>query len=91
MYYLAVNQSIQEKARAEVLSVLGDSAEEIIPTDGELKQMEYLDKCIKETMRINPPTSGNLYRTTTKHTRLGNFMVPKDTRVSIVRKKKIKE
>ncbi|GAA5805405.1 hypothetical protein HPULCUR_010921 [Helicostylum pulchrum] len=83
MYYLAADQEVQDRARAEVLSVLGDSPEEIIPTDGELKQMKYLDNCIKETMRINPPTSGNLPRIVTKDTYLGNFFVPKDTRVAI--------
>ncbi|KAI8085310.1 cytochrome P450 [Thamnidium elegans] len=66
-----------------VFFVAGDSPEEIIPTDGELKQMKYLDNCIKETMRINPPTSGNLPRIVTKDTYLGNFLVPKDTRVAI--------
>lgn len=84
MYYLAADQEAQDLARAEVLSVLGDSPEEVIPTDGELKQMKYLDNCIKETMRINPPTSGNLPRIVTKDTYLGNFFVPKDTRVAIV-------
>lgn len=84
MYYLAANQHFQEKAREEVLSVLGDTNEDIIPTAEELKQMEFLNNCIKETMRINPPTSGNLPRVVTKDTNLGNFFIPKETRVAIV-------
>lgn len=84
MYYLAANQEIQDKARAEVLSVLGDAPEDTVPTDGELRQMNYLNNCIKETMRINPPTSGNLPRVVTKDTNLGNFFIPKETRVAIV-------
>lgn len=84
MYYLAADQEIQEKARQEVLQVLGDTPEDIIPTDRELKQMEYLNNCIKETMRINPPTSGNLPRVVTKDTHLGTFFIPKETRVALV-------
>ncbi|CEP06874.1 hypothetical protein [Parasitella parasitica] len=83
LYYLAANPEIQERARQEVLHVLGDSPEDVIPTREELKQMEYLDNCIHETMRINPPTSGNLPRVVTKDTNLGGFFVPKETRISI--------
>lgn len=85
MYYLAANPDIQDRARQEVLDVMGDSPEDVIPTREELKQMEYLDNCIHETMRINPPTSGNLPRVVTKDTNLGGFFVPKETRISIVR------
>ncbi|KAI9487372.1 MAG: cytochrome P450 [Benjaminiella poitrasii] len=74
---------VAEKARAEVIKVLGDSPEDIIPTDMELKQMKYLNYCIQETMRINPPTSGNLPRVVTKDTNLGNYFIPKETRVAI--------
>ena len=84
MYYLAANPDIQDKARQEVLNVMGDSPEDVIPTREELKQMEYLDNCIHETMRINPPTSGNLPRVVTKDTNLGGFFVPQGTRISIV-------
>ncbi|KAK4522108.1 Fe-S cluster-binding ribosome biosynthesis protein [Mucor velutinosus] len=83
MYYLAANPEIQQRARQEVLSVMGDSPEDVIPTREELKQMVYLDNCIHETMRINPPTSGNLPRIVTKDTNLGGFFVPKETRISI--------
>ncbi|EPB83718.1 hypothetical protein HMPREF1544_09512 [Mucor circinelloides 1006PhL] len=83
MYYLAANPDIQDRARQEVLDVMGDSPEDVIPTREELKQMEYLDNCIHETMRINPPTSGNLPRVVTKDTNLGGFFVPKETRISI--------
>lgn len=84
MYYLAVNPDIQERARAEVLGVLGDTPEDILPNDKELRQMTYLENCIRETMRINPPTSGNLPRIMTEDTNLGGFFVPKETRISLV-------
>ncbi|RCI03661.1 cytochrome P450-dit2 [Rhizopus stolonifer] len=73
LYYLAVNPDIQEKARQEVVSILGDDLEDVLPTEKELKQMTFLNYCIKETMRINPPTSGNLPRTTSKDTYIENY------------------
>jgi cytochrome P450 len=84
MYYLAANPDVQDRARAEVLGVLGDAPEDVLPSDKELKQMTYLENCIHETMRINPPTSGNLPRIVTEDTHLGGFFVPKETRISIV-------
>ncbi|ORE01264.1 cytochrome P450 [Rhizopus microsporus var. microsporus] len=83
LYYLATHPNIQEKARKEVLSVLGDDPEDIIPTDKELKQMDYLNNCIKETMRINPPTSGNLPRVASRDTHIGNIFIPKGTMINL--------
>lgn len=42
------NKNIQEKARKEVLSVLGDEAKDVLPTKEDLKKMKYLDAVIKE-------------------------------------------
>lgn len=83
LYYLAVNPDIQEKARAEVISVLGDAPMDIHPTQEQLRAMPYLNQCIKEAMRINPPTSGNLSRICTKDTYVGSFFIPKGTRLSL--------
>ena len=84
MYYLAAHPEIQERCRAEVLSVLGDDPnDDTTPTDEQLKQMTYLNNCIKETMRINPPTLGNLPRIASKDTQLGEFVIPKGTPLSM--------
>ncbi|CEI87192.1 hypothetical protein RMCBS344292_01611 [Rhizopus microsporus] len=83
LYYLATHPNIQEKARKEVLSILGDDPEDIIPTDKELKQMDYLNNCIKETMRANPPTSGNLPRVASRDTQIGNVFVPRGTMINL--------
>ncbi|KAG2181485.1 hypothetical protein INT44_008298 [Umbelopsis vinacea] len=79
LYYLAVNPKHQQRLREEVISVMGDTPEDVIPTDEQLRQMKFLDRCIKETMRINPPTSGNQLRTAAEDTTLGNFFIPKGT------------
>ncbi|KAG1139925.1 hypothetical protein G6F37_008607 [Rhizopus arrhizus] len=82
-YYLAAHPDIQKKARKEVLLILGDDPDDILPTDKQLKQMTFLNYCIKETMRINPPTSGNLPRMTSRVILIGNFLIPKDTIVHL--------
>lgn len=46
------NKEIQEKARAEVISVLGDKPENIIPTVEDTKKMKYLDAIIKEVILV---------------------------------------
>lgn len=85
MYYFAANPDIQERARQEVIAILGDEPKDIIPTAEQLRQMTFLDNCIKETLRINPPTSGNLPRIVSRDTFLGDFFIPKGTPLSLVR------
>lgn len=48
------NKEIQKKAREEVLSILGDKPENVLPTKEDLKEMKYLDAVIKEVyMHLN--------------------------------------
>lgn len=42
------NKEIQKKAREEVLSILGDKPEDVLPTKEDLKEMKYLDAVIRE-------------------------------------------
>ena len=42
------DKNIQKKAREEVLSVLGDDPEDVLPTKEDLKELKYLDAVIKE-------------------------------------------
>jgi hypothetical protein len=42
------NKEIQKKAREEVLSILGNKPEDVLPTKEDLKEMKYLDAVIKE-------------------------------------------
>ncbi|KAJ2959562.1 hypothetical protein NQZ79_g5028 [Umbelopsis isabellina] len=79
LYYLATHPDIQTKLRDEVISIMGDVPEDVIPTDEQLRKMTFLECCIKETMRINPPTSGNQLRFAAKDTTLGDFFIPEGT------------
>ncbi|XP_055348355.1 cytochrome P450 3A5-like [Paramacrobiotus metropolitanus] len=49
---LAVHPGIQERLRQEILEVVGDSD---TVTYDHLSQMEYLDCCVNETLRMYPP------------------------------------
>jgi len=51
LYFLSENPDIQKRARAEVLSLSGSNP----PSYDELKQMDLIDRCIKETLRLRPP------------------------------------
>lgn len=42
------NKEIQERARAEMIAVLGDQPEDVLATVEDTKKMKYLDAIIKE-------------------------------------------
>ncbi|CAB4412305.1 unnamed protein product [Rhizophagus irregularis] len=52
--FLAKYPEMQEKARAEVIRILGN--EPIIPSLDQLKELKYVNAIIKETLRTHPPT-----------------------------------
>ncbi|KAI8871337.1 cytochrome P450 [Ramicandelaber brevisporus] len=53
IYELARNQTLQDRARQEVMSILGDDLSDA-PTYHQQRQMEYLTMVIKETLRKYP-------------------------------------
>ncbi|KAI8869048.1 cytochrome P450 [Ramicandelaber brevisporus] len=68
MYMLARHQDIQDKVRAEVLQILGDTNTapyDIKPTMAELKNMTYMEAVIKEAIRVFSPIYMLLSRRTT--------------------------
>lgn len=48
LYYLSTHLDIQEKARKEVLEILGDNDQDVYPTTEQIKKMKYLNQIIKE-------------------------------------------
>ncbi|GET01449.1 cytochrome P450 [Rhizophagus clarus] len=75
-YYLAKYPEIQERARAEVINVLGN--ELTIPTSEQLKKMEYINAILKESLRIYPPGSVISLRSLKEPIKIGPYVVPKD-------------
>ena len=51
VYYLAKNPEIQKRAREEVLAALGDDEPDI----SNLRDMNFVQACIRESLRINTP------------------------------------
>eukprot|EP01080_Neovahlkampfia_damariscottae_P006781 gene6781-10945_t len=78
MILLAQHPEVQEKARKEVLEVLGDKK-----CDYEsCSKLKYLSMIIKESMRLySPVVSAN--RITTKEVILGGYTLPKDQLVQV--------
>lgn len=74
-------QEIQAKAREEVLSVLGNSTD--TPTQEQLHAMPYLNRIIRETLRINPPATGTLPRFAARDTEVGGLLIPEGTSVKL--------
>ncbi|CAO3614076.1 unnamed protein product [Mucor hiemalis] len=78
LYHLAVNPNIQERAREEVLQVLGNAHSDIIPTISQTKDMHYLNMIIKETLRMQPTVPVASARKAKEDCKLGNIFIPKD-------------
>ncbi|KAI9255830.1 cytochrome P450 [Helicostylum pulchrum] len=80
---LGRNKEIQEKARAEACSILGDELSDVLPGKEDIKQMTYIDAVIKETLRLNSPLSNTVLRTTTRDVVLGDYIIPQGTHIDV--------
>ncbi|KAI9263215.1 cytochrome P450 [Phascolomyces articulosus] len=83
IYYLAVNQEIQQKARQEVILILGDRPKDIVPSIGELHHLTYINLIINEALRISPPLVTVVARYASQDTELGGIFIPKGTCVTM--------
>jgi len=78
LYYLCANPEVQLKAQQAVDQVVGDK----VLTADMLPKLTYLDACIKEALRLQPPTA-ILNRTSVRDTVLGDkYLVKKGQMVS---------
>ncbi|CDS08805.1 hypothetical protein LRAMOSA10166 [Lichtheimia ramosa] len=82
-YYLAVNPDIQRKAREEVLQVLGDAHQDVLPTLEQIRKVPYINMVIKETLRMSPPAASLVSRVTKEDTEIAGTFIPKGTRTTI--------
>ncbi|EGO03905.1 hypothetical protein SERLA73DRAFT_102238 [Serpula lacrymans var. lacrymans S7.3] len=81
VYHLADNQDIQKAAREEVLRVLGPSADPSLPLMGP-KSLPYVNACVKESLRINPPASYTIPRISPESISLGKYHIPPNTPIT---------
>ena len=79
LYLLATHPEHQEKARAEVRNLLGDSDR---ITSEVVDKLEYVTAVIKESLRMYPPAlfTGRL---SIQDDKVGSFEIPKDTVIFI--------
>ncbi|KAF0536473.1 cytochrome P450 [Gigaspora margarita] len=80
LYLLAVNKNVQEKAREEVLRVLGD---DLIPSSEQHASLKYLNMIIRENLRLYPSVGGLPLRVVTEDIKLKNFLIPTGTTISL--------
>ncbi|KAI9293177.1 cytochrome P450 [Neoconidiobolus thromboides FSU 785] len=78
MYYLSKHQDIQQKAREEVIRVMGKRTGP--PSLEEQKEMHYLLAIIYEAMRLKP-TVGQLFRVTNNEIELESGFILKPNQV----------
>ncbi|CAO3591573.1 unnamed protein product [Absidia cylindrospora] len=83
IYHLATHPMIQQKARHEALSILGDDPEDVFPTIAEIKRFKYIDQIIKETLRFHAPAINGFPRVVTEDTELAGVFLPKGTPVLV--------
>ncbi|KAI8971102.1 cytochrome P450 [Pilobolus umbonatus] len=80
--HLAKDKRVQEKARKEVIDVMGDIPD-TLPTLEQLKEMTYVDAIIKETLRMHPPTKTGFRRNATKTIVLDECVIEKGVGVQV--------
>ncbi|XP_054286450.1 cytochrome P450 4C1-like [Macrosteles quadrilineatus] len=82
LYCLSQNPSVQEKAYKEVMDILQDDDRDA--TFQDLQNMKYLDKVIKETLRIYPPAQF-VARNASEDLDLKNgYVIPKNSSVMVL-------
>ncbi|KAI8342010.1 cytochrome P450 [Chlamydoabsidia padenii] len=83
IHALARDPVLQQQARDEVISVLGDAPENIFPTSEDTKQLDLLNRIIKENLRLHGPAVVGTPRKLRQDTEVAGFYVPKDTPVTV--------
>ncbi|XP_014206462.1 cytochrome P450 4C1-like [Copidosoma floridanum] len=71
---LAEHQDVQTKARAEINEVFNKSSGKVKMED--LQQLQYLERCIKESLRLYPSVPF-ISRSITEDLHLKNYLIPK--------------
>ncbi|XP_060203521.1 probable (S)-N-methylcoclaurine 3'-hydroxylase isozyme 2 [Lycium barbarum] len=80
MAELLRNKDAMDKLQAELRSKIG--ANDII-TESSISELPYLAACVKETLRIHPPTPFLIPRRAPETCRIMNYTIPKNSRLLV--------
>ncbi|KAI8884558.1 cytochrome P-450 cyp509A1 [Backusella circina FSU 941] len=83
LYHLAKHPEIQQRAREEVIQILGDEPNDVLPTIKDTQNMAFVNQIIKEVLRMNPPITSTFSRKATEDCDISGYFIPKDTRVIV--------
>eukprot|EP01112_Ceratiomyxa_fruticulosa_P019171 TRINITY_DN622_c0_g5_i1.p1 TRINITY_DN622_c0_g5~~TRINITY_DN622_c0_g5_i1.p1 ORF type:complete len:486 (+),score=83.70 TRINITY_DN622_c0_g5_i1:154-1611(+) len=78
IWLLCQHPEIQERLHSEIFSKIGDST----PTFEQIESIPYLNNVVKESLRVRPPV-GSIIRMTEQDDYLGEYFIPKGTRVFV--------
>ncbi|CAG8784177.1 25871_t:CDS:2, partial [Dentiscutata erythropus] len=73
-------RNVQEKAREEVLKILGN---DLIPSADQHRSLKYLNMIIHENLRLYPPASSLLFRELTENLKIKDFVIPAGTPIEL--------
>ncbi|KAF0452891.1 cytochrome P450 [Gigaspora margarita] len=79
-YLLAVHKNVQQKAREEILSVLGS---DLTPSTEQHKALKYLNMIINENLRLYPPAPFLPFRKLAEDLKYKNHVIPAGTGISL--------
>lgn len=77
---LAMNPAIQERVYQEIMSVCPGEKQDL--TEDDYQELKYLERVLKETMRLFP-TVPTIARVATDDFKMGKYLIPKDTHLMI--------
>jgi cytochrome P450 len=75
LHLIGLDPEVQEKVHLEIDSVFGDDKTRPVNSE-DLKQLKYLECCIKEALRLFPSVPG-IARAVNEDFRMGSYTIPK--------------